>query len=912
MKRTIIIFFILVFILASGYGIYYYWSKQKSLDVWSLVPENAFLVYENNNLVDSWNDIQENPIWKDLINIEAFKEIKNNFESLDSLTGESGALDELFQNNPLLISMHLTAKDDFDFVFYQTLNTTSQIQLVENIEEHVKELKKSERTYDNYTISELKNKQNQVVFSYLFLKGNFVGSFSPILVEDVIRKIGKDEPGFRERNESSFKIAKFQNDAGNIFVNFNRLNWFFKVFTKDASKDLLRILENFSGSTFLDFVFDENQLYFNGYTFLNDSNAYLKIYENQTGGDISMENLLPARTALLVHERFSDPARWYKNVVEFWNNKEAGFSTEQRTIAEKYQVDFREFHTFMSGENALAVLNNISSKNESDKLVYIKVKDENEGLNNFNKLAEQAAKFKGDTLYYEFYADREIRELAIDQFPYWLLGPNYKGFENTFYTIFNDFIVLSNNIQTIKTLVVDLETESTWGKSIKQNQFIESTLQEANLSVFINSVQAWPMLLPALNEKWSTFFKENEYPLKNLELIALQFSNEGSKFYTNLEVNHFEHEIASDMEYYDEVQQVVLPAPIISKPFVVKNHDSGMFETIVQDSANNLHLISNEGQILWTEPLEGTVVSDIFQIDFYKNNKLQYAFATKDKVYILDRNGLAIENYPVDHSVEDNILFFNVIDYDKSKNYRFITATEQGNLFLTDKYGKLLGDWDPMSLGDKIASIPQHIRIRSKDFMVALQENGTINVMSRNGEMKPNFPIKIEDRLSDNLFFEIGNSFDKSYLVTLTNGGELVKLSFTGKVEEKDQMYMPTKETIFKIIPDATGRSYLLARQDLSRVSLLNPNGELLFDKDYLSREEMEIQYYQFAAEKELIVITDKIQDFTYIYTKDGTLINNQPIESGNQVAMIYYGNDNSIHIYKCHENTFSILKFNF
>ncbi|PTB94426.1 hypothetical protein C9994_12110, partial [Marivirga lumbricoides] len=62
---------------------------------------------------------------------------------------------------------------------------------------------------------------------------------------------------------------------------------------------------------------------------------------------------------------------------------------------------------------------------------------------------------------------------------------------------------------------------------------------------------------------------------------------------------------------------------------------------------------------------------------------------------------------------------------------------------------------------------------------------------------------------------------------TLTNGGELVKLSFTGKVDKKDQMYMPTKETIFKIIPDATGRSYLLARQDLNRVSLLNPNGEL-------------------------------------------------------------------------------------
>ncbi len=912
MKRILIISLILILILASGYGVYYFWSKQKPLDVWTLVPENALLVYENDNLIKSWNAIQENPIWKDLLQLESIRDIKENFESLDSLTGKSGALDDLFKNNPVLISMHITSNDDFNFVFYQTMNKSTQIQMVEEVEENLKQFKQSKRTYGKYTINELKDNTNKVVFSYIILKSKFVGSFSPILVEDVIRNISKGEENFKNKNEEIFKIAKFQNDAGNLFINFNRLNWLFKVFSGEAKNSTMQILQNFSGSTFLDFVFDEHQLYFNGYTFLSDSSAYLKIYKDQKGGDITLENLLPARTALLVHERFDKPEMWYEETMKFWNDKIPNYQKDQREVADKYPSDIRKFHEFMSGENALALLNNTASKDETDKLVFIKMKDQNEGLNKFNKLAEEAAKYKGDTLYYEFYANKEIRELVIDEFPYWLLGPNFRGFENTFYTVFNDFIVLSNNIQSIKTMVLDIETESTWGKSIKQNQFLETTLQESNLSVIVNNMQAWPMLVPGLNEKWSSFFKENEYPLKNLELIAMQFSNESDKFYTNIEMNHYENEIASELEYFNVLQSVRLSLPIISKPFVVKNHDTGLFETIVQDSSNTIHLIGTNGSILWSEPLGSPVVSEIFQVDFYKNNKLQYVFATKEKVFLLDRNGIAIENYPMEFNSEDNLKHFNVIDYDKSKNYRFITSTGTGDIYLTDKYGKLLGDWSPMKLGDKIASIPEHIRIRSKDFMVVLQENGTVNVMSRNGEMKPNFPVKIEDRLSDNLFFEVGNSFEKSYLVTLTNGGELVKLSFTGQVDAKTQLYKPTKETIFKIIPDATDRTYLLARQDLNRVSILNNKGELLFDKDYLSREEMDIQFYQFAAEKELIAITDKIQEFTYIYTKDGTLINSQPIESNSEVAMIYYGKDNSIHIYKCHNNTFSILKFNF
>jgi hypothetical protein len=912
LRRIFIILFLFILILASGYGIYYYWDKQKSLDAWSLVPENTFLVYENKNLVSSWNEIQDNPIWQDLQNIEYFSLLKEHFEALDSLSGNSGMLDDVFRNNHLLIGMSVIANDDFDFVFYQTLKNTEQIEVIKKIESKFEEFEKSERVYNKNTIYELKSENSDKRFSYVLLRGNFVGSFSPVLVEDVIRNLEKDADNFKESIDEAFKIANFQDDLGNLYINFNRLDKIVKVFTKSNQSTLFNILSQFSEGAFLDLFLDGDDLYLNGFTFPHDSISYLNTYRSQIGGDVTLENYFPSKTAIVLHERFDNPKAFQDEKFKFWNKLDSEFGQKRNLIAEQYETDFREFYRFMAGENAQAILNSSQSLVENKKLIFIKMTDKNEGLNKFNKLAEEAAILTQDTLYYEYYAENEIRELVIKNFPYYLLGKNFKGFSHTFFTSIDDVMIISNDIQSLKELILDIETENTWGKSIKENQFIESTLQESNLNIFISLPQAWSLLLHNLNDKWRDNFKKNEYPMKNFDMLAIQFSHENDRYYSNVEISHSDNKVNHEMKYFDEVMRVEIDAPIISKPYVVKNHITGLFETLVQDSAFNLHLISNNGDIIWTEPLGAPIIGDVFQMDYYQNNKLQYAFATTEKVFLLDRNGIALEYFPKtygDKKVDNQ--YFNVIDYDKSKTYRLLLAKENGEIYLTSKYGDVLGDWKPLKMRDKIAAIPEHIRIRSKDFMVVLQESGTVKVMSRSGEMKPNFPININDRLSDNLFFEIGNSFESSYLVTITNGGALVKISFTGKIMDKEQLYMPNKETLFKIVKNASERSYILARQDLNRVSLLKPTGELMFEKDYINQDEMEIQYYELAPNKEVIAVTDKKQAFTYLYTSEGQLINQQPIESKDEIAVIYYNKNNEVHVYKCHENTFSILKFN-
>jgi hypothetical protein len=46
--------------------------------------------------------------------------------------------------------------------------------------------------------------------------------------------------------------------------------------------------------------------------------------------------------------------------------------------------------------------------------------------------------------------------------------------------------------------------------------------------------------------------------------------------------------------------------------------------------------------------LDGRILSEIFQLDYYRNGKLQYLFNTENKLWVIDRNGNPVEKFPIE------------------------------------------------------------------------------------------------------------------------------------------------------------------------------------------------------------------------------------------------------------------------
>jgi hypothetical protein len=357
-------------------------------------------------------------------------------------------------------------------------------------------------------------------------------------------------------------------------------------------------------------------------------------------------------------------------------------------------------------------------------------------------------------------------------------------------------------------------------------------------------------------------------------------------------------------------QVVITEYPIITKPYVVKSHLDRSLEVVLQDSAGNFYQISSQGEVAWKKPIEDKIRGDIFQVDFYKNNKLQYLFATKNGLHIIDRNGDYISGFPIHFKDPIDIEWVNLIDYDNSKRYRILVGDSGGRIYLFDQYGEVLEGWDPKELGGSFSSAPFHLRAGGRDCMIAIEENGTFNSMTRRGDFYNGFPVKFENSIPGPVFVQRGTDFSRTLIHLALSNGEINKCNLDGKVVEKIQLYRPGKESYFGIVTDVLNNTYVVCRQDFNYISIMRPDGEVIFEKELLFSDRLKVQFYNFSAGIEIYAFTDSQQAFTYLYDGNGNLINQQPIESGFEIGLIYSEVNNNFHMYSCYGNQFSVSTF--
>ncbi len=907
--RKIIFSLVIVTILIGGYSFYEFWLKQQRLTLWSLVPESAVIVYENSDLITTWDNLQTVPTWKTLASVQSIDKLGSHLTLLDSLMGGNGTLRNITSNNPVLISLHITTQDQFDFLY--------QLE-VKNIEGHAavwqaldqlkdKGFRTTKRNYQGHTLTEISKDKN--VLTYIFYQNYFIGSFTPFLVEDVIRTL--DNTGsitFEAKHSELFSLVKLQNDAGNLYVNSTKLGDFVNVFVDDL-KFNPALINQLVNSTFLDLSFDDKSISLNGFSVGNNPKSFLNTFYNNPATTFELSNLIPSNTAVFYHYSMSDSKKWGEALNTYWAAIKAPSLDRKVSIREQYDVDLNQYFDWIQDEVGLAIMESADLDNPN-RLIFIKSNKPNEAHKQLDQLASRSFK-STDSAYVETYDDINITQINVPELPQALFGATFEKFDAVFFTFQDQYIIMANNAEAIKSWYDNYSNDDTWGKSLKSIQFLDQTLNEANYSLYVNSNRAWNIIRANLAPNWLRFSEENRGMIRRFEMGAFQFSYIDDKFYTSVVLNQPEGNTNGAANYLEK-QRIDLAAPIITKPVIVRNHTNRSFETLVQDSLNNLYLIDLSGNVIWTDSIGSRIKTDVFQIDFYKNGKLQYLFGTDNDLHIIDRNGDYVSPYPLKVRGDKKIQYLSLVDYDKSKRYRFMVVDEGGDIYLYDKNGKNLEGWTPNKLNGPLASTAFHRRIRTRDRMIAIQQNGVVNVISRTGQMSPGFPIDLKANTSSPPYISTGSDFENSSLTTVTDDGEVVSLNLLGQILKREQLYKPTTDTQFSTLPDALGVSYLFIRKSSNRLAVLDPSGEVLFEKDYLSSSNLNWQYYNFGGGKEIIIVLDKEQEFAYLYNRTGQLINYQPVEASHEIGLLYFSNEDKYQLYKVLDNQFSILEFHY
>lgn len=903
---------VVLLLIVAGYFSYRYVFLQEEVNLYALIPEHALLVYESDNIVEDWQDIQEKTIWENLQSIPAFAKTSSDIALLDSLSPKEKPLEALLKNRPFAVSMHTISKEEFDFLYIVKLDKVDDLSTANDILEAVKEnqnLQDQKRQFNGFEIYELRKREPAQTFTYIIYKNFFLGSFAPILVEDAIRNINNGfTASFLPMKEEIKALSKIDESSGKLYVNLVRAPDYFSLFTTEGAHKR-NIVNHFGEVAFLEVNLKSEALLLNGFTQSGafGNNDWLSTFKGQRPQPFGLANLLPDRTAILHHITFDNALNWLVALQQFWLSTDHEQAERWDDFEATYGVSQEDIFGVLGKEIGLAVLESVEIT-APDQLMYWQCDEVSRGLKMLDELAAQVSASEGDTVYSEEYGGVKIRQLNLQEFPAKVFGEMFRGFEACFYMPLDEFIVIGNSVQILKSLLNDIEQEATWGKSVKYNDFLSNAIKESNYNVMINVPKVWPAFIDGLDTKWESFARQNSQQLKQVELIGVQFSNIENDFYTSVTLKHGTPVIARSRTGLMNVHHVYLENPITTKPFIVRNHTNSSKEVFLQDAADIAYLISSEGRILWRDSLEGPVLGEVSQVDYYGNGKLQYFFGTEKGIHIIDREGNEVSGFPLYPGYK--IAQAAVVDYDNSKRYRFLVSDEHGNIYMYDKQGTNLEGWRPLKMDHKLSAPPGHLRVRGKDFIYAVQENGIVKVMTRRGEMYPGFPLVLGDKVKGPVFIEIGANIAQTRFVTVTETGLLVQFNLEGKILNREQLYKPSAATTFRIIPGALGKGFVILRQDMRRVAILNRRGETLFEKDYLSSEEMKAQYYFFGAENAIVAITDPVQSFTYIYDLSGNLINGQPMESDHEIGLLYYENTNSFRLYSTYDRKFSLETF--
>ena len=887
MKQTPLLLTLAVFfLLAGGYFIYEKVLNKDPLNAWDLVPAETILVYEKDICTTCIDEMQKSALWQ-IIERASFYG-----DPVDSLRGKLNSL--IRDTKGVLVSAHITRKDDFDFVYY--LPEPDNIDPA-SILPALKGYKYSERELNAVRIYELTSKSR--TFSWIALGNIWVGSFTPFLIEDVIRTYN-GKKNFVADNPEIRRLPRISGDAGNVYVQLKSISDWFSVFasTEDHGYSVGK-------SSLLDIKSSSNNLVFNGFS--TDSAArtdyLLSIFRSQSPVSFGLKNQVPNRSVVFTSFGINEGDEFADALQRFTLSHKPHLRDSLNKLSAGLNFNWDDLYREISNEIGVCHVETMSGRRLS-KILMIETGAPQLWIKNLNALSE---KLSEDTVFYEKFSDYVIREIPAWRFPEKLLWPLVHGFDHTYYCSSGNIIFMGENLEELKYFLEDIEHEDIWGKSVSKNQFLESTLLEANVSVFINTPKIWNTLSSRFNPRWKQFFKENQELLHNLQMSSFQFSHLNNTYYTNISIHQStgRQEVAFASSARRNVVHFSHP---IQRLHAVKSHVSQGNEILVQDSLNDLSLLSMEGRELWRIPMGDPITSDIHQVDFYNNGKLQYIFTTRDALHIIDRLGNYVAPYPLRLEGKD-IANLSVVDYDRSKRYRFLLSENDGTIWMYDKSGNNLEGWNPRETGGELMTAPQHHRIRGKDYIVAIRKDGVVILYNRRGELIPGFPLDLQGTPMGDYFVEMGSDIATTFFVIITRDGYRVRFNPQGKVQNRETLLRAYVGSQFELIAEKSGKSYLVMQHDRRQLTISDASGKRVLTNDYGNIKQGAIKYYQYGGGKSFIALTDAVQELSYVFDGNGNMLTNPPLES--TAIELRMANSEQSYVFFIHDKSLTIQPLN-
>ena len=868
---------VILFISLGSWGAYEAYQRfilSREINSLELISSDAIFIFETQQADQAWQELLRQPLWKALARFPAFQSLEDQLATLDSLSGEEGFVTKTLRNKQVTVSYHAVGTDNFSLLYTLNFGANSPQELLDKLKAKAPvNTRFQSRKYSDQAVYDVLGPENTVQWSITTLNNVLLISSSSFVIEEAIRFYLSDNP-----NRLSDKLGETSSKdtgLGRIILSSKGIAKLLGGVQLDKESLPKQALQSADYLLALTLLFEENQLVLKGPLTGMESVDFLPSVQAQLS---AFEQLISNRTQAITQINLKDSYETQK----LGNPAFVPKSTVSGEIQSRL-ID-RGFLDYLTGEQYFLEMEAVAAPQKNLALLINTLKPEQAWA--FLK------EYRDSTEFYpvDVYLENEILFFPEENFPAHLFNGKFVGFEQTFVSQVGNLLLMSNSAPGMKLLLDDYSQGNTWGKNPMEGSERRLSPTSGYSQTFLLP-NLWPSWIQATNPTWSTFLQKYAAELDPFRSLSLRINQTAKGPEGTLVLRYLADSKAStgDKKSFELAsgKQVVLPDNLSYGPKAIKNFNDNTEDLVIQDQNNVLYVINSAGEQVYSQPLSGPLVSEAFQIDYFKNGKLQLLLATADQLYAIDRLGDPLPGFPLSLPGE-KINQLNLLDYDQSREYRYFIGTEKGNLWLLDKSGKPLEGWSPLSLGEQLIGAPFHVRLPGKgDFMVALSKSGKVSLFNRKGESQPGSPIQLPKGISSPMTV---NRTATPILNGITESGELVDASFTGELLQKRQLLKTNRDDRFRLLADQKGNTSLLVIEQFNKVQVQD-----LKEKQVLSLpiegNQTWIGYFDFGPERKIIAITDLKLAQGYLYDLAGNLLITSPLQSDGEIQVSHQPN---------------------
>jgi hypothetical protein len=691
-------------------------SKKPELLVMDIVPVDIEVLLECDNINQLTQKVTKNNlVINELLKNQIIQSFINDISFLDTIAANTDCQEYLAEN-------HIYFAYDTSALGSNCL-LAFNLKSIKHSETIKKFLQKNINSFNFFKSGKINQELISVKFAqnkpnaYIYNKaGLFILSNSLSYLEKVIAD---------QKKNTLSSITLF-----NSLQESENSNTDFRLFVKNSFYPQLiysnAIKNNFPATlktwTSMDVTLSSNELKWNGFA-EHDGSFFLNALLTQQPVQASLLNYCPANCSYFYFLGTSDYAKFNQSV--FSANRTPELKTSLSELSKFSDADFyTEWNKLTNGELLVVGNNSLST---SSKIAVA-------GFENKNKAHEFIKQFSDScSVLNESFTDSLYRLVHPKLFNVLCSGV----FEmNTEYVYVHDNnLIFAESSSVISNYLNNLKSSGNINSNTSFTAAQKMGLSnECNFYYYQNFKSNASEFLSVLNTQLANQLPE----LNNASLsgFGLQLSTLKNKVFIQgiLNTSALKKEEPT-VQATNATWQINLDTLSSSVPEIVINHKTQEKEIILSDDKGNVYLVDANGNQLWKVNVNGKVLSKIYQVDFYKNDKLQYLFNTENEIHLIDRKGEYLEGFPakLDAPATNALAVF---DYENDKNYRILIACANNKIYNYNIEGKKQAGFDPVKLEVGLSKPIQFVRIDGKDFIIAIEKNGKVNCLDRKGKIR--------------------------------------------------------------------------------------------------------------------------------------------------------------------------------